>query len=346
MSHTIDPHSFAMNRPVLVTGCAGFIGWKVSELLLKRGYTVVGVDNLNDAYDVRLKEWRLSHLLKHPGFIFHRLDIADLSSLRPIFATPSGHPPFAAIINLAARAGVRRSVEDPWSYYSTNVMGTLNLLELCREFAVKNFLLASTSSVYGDNPRPFRENQPTDKPLSPYAASKKAAEELCFSYHRLYQLNVLVLRYFTVYGPAGRPDMNIFRFIKWIAEGEPVIVYGDGSQERDFTHIDDIASGTISALDLLIGRESPSPIYEVINLGSDRPVTLNYVISVLEDLLGKKARVVYKPSHPADVQATWADISKARDLLHWEPCTSLEEGLRLAVEWYIQNRPWAKEIRV
>ena len=354
----LSPHS----SPIVVTGCAGFIGWKVCELLLEQGYLVIGIDNLNDAYDARLKEWRLGRLMKHSNFVFQRLDITDFSALQKLFsqqcehttkqkdpldlASSSSHS-FIAVLNLAARAGVRQSLEDPWTYFDTNVTGTLNLLELCRRYRVNKFLLASTSSVYGMNERPFREDQLTDRPLSPYAASKKAAEALCYAYHRLYGMDVMVLRYFTVYGPAGRPDMSIFRFIRWIAEGEPVTVYGDGTQERDFTYVDDIAHGTVSALRFLLTSDCvhrASPVYEIINLGSDRSIPVNYVIALIEKLLGKKAAVVHKPAHPADVFATWADISKARRLLNWEPRTSLEDGLRHAVEWYLENRNWAKEV--
>lgn len=330
---------------ILVTGCAGFIGWRVSELLLEEGHSVVGVDNLNDAYDVRLKEWRLQRLFAHPNFTFQHLDITDLSSLRRVFS-PDASPltPYNAVVHLAARAGVRQSLKDPWIYYETNVIGTLNLLEMCRRSGVRKFILASTSSIYGlSDPRPFKEDTNTDRPLSPYAASKKAAEALAYTYHYLYGINIVVLRYFTVYGPAGRPDMSIFRFIKWIAEGEPVIVYGDGSQERDFTYVDDIARGTIAALRFLC---SSSSVYEIINLGSDRPVPLRRVIEHLEELLGKKAQIMYESRHPADVLATWADISKARRLLGWEPQILLEEGLREAVQWYLQNQSWAREVKL
>ena len=318
----------------LVTGCAGFIGWKVCEHLLSAGYEVVGVDNLNDAYDVRLKQWRLAQLEGQRGFSFHLADICDRPAMRKVFRE-SG--PFDMVVHLAARAGVRPSVENPWAYIDTNVTGTLNLLELCRGFGVKKFILASTSSLYGaNNPLPFREDANTDGPLSPYAASKKAAEALCYTYHHLYGLDITVLRYFTVYGPAGRPDMSVFRFIRWIAEGEPLYLYGDGSQSRDFTYVDDIAEGTLRAL---------KPLgYEIINLGSDHPFSLRELIARIEALLGRKARIMQRERHPADVPATWADISKARMLLDWMPRTSLDEGLRQTVEWYLQNRNWAKEV--
>ena len=324
---------------LLVTGCAGFIGSAVCRMLLEQGETVVGVDNLNDAYDVRVKHWRLDRLKPSPSFLFHLADISDYQAMRSLFSENSdeGVSQFRGVINLGARAGVRQSVEDPWVYYQANTIGTLNLLELCREFQIKKFVLASTSSVYGDDtPRPFREDSDASRPLSPYAASKKAAEGLVYTYHFLYGLDATVLRYFTVYGPAGRPDLSIFIFTRRIAEGEPVTVFGDGKQERDFTYVDDIARGTIAAL---------RPLgYEIINLGSDRPVAVSDIVSMVEDCLEKKAIVEHGPVHPTDVRATWADISRARDLLGWEPRVSIEEGIRRTVDWYRENRAWAKDI--
>ncbi len=317
---------------VLVTGCAGFIGSSIVDLLIKQGHVVVGIDNINNGYDTRLKAWRLSQLEERPNFTFRRCDIANRESIEELFR--NGFPD--AVINLAARAGVRQSVQNPWAYYETNVTGTLNLLELCRTFKVPKFIQASTSSLYGNAARPFHEDQPTDRPLSPYAASKKAAETLCYTYHELYGIDMTVLRYFTVYGPAGRPDMSIFRFIQRIAEGGPVPIYGDGSQERDFTYVDDIARGTVLAL---------QPIgYEIINLGSDRPVAVRFVIASLENILRKPARLEHLPSHPADVPATWANVTKARRILGWTPQTSLEDGLQSAVTWYEANRSWASTI--
>lgn len=320
---------------VLVTGCAGFIGAKVAGLLLEQGHAVLGVDNLNNAYDVRLKQWRLEQLQPRSGFSFCKLDVGDHGALAQLFATHS----FEAVINLAARAGVRQSVENPWVYYDTNVTGTLNLLELCKAHQVSKFILASTSSLYGvKNPVPFREDANTDGPLSPYAASKKAAEVLCHTYHYLHGLDITVLRYFTVYGPAGRPDMSIFRFIRWIAEQEPLTLYGDGTQTRDFSYVDDIARGTILSL---------KPLgYEIMNLGSDRPVSMNAVIRLLEGLLNKPAQIQHQPSHLADVPGTHADISKANRVLGWKPQVLLESGLEQAVHWYLQHRNWVKALNL
>ena len=317
----------------LVTGCAGFIGWKVTEFLLEMGHTVVGIDNINAAYDTQVKQWRLRQLDGTPNFQFHRVDICDRDALQQLFNTP-----YDAVINLAARAGVRQSVENPWVYVDTNVTGTLNLLELCRDFEVPKFVLASTSSLYGaNNPLPFSEASNTDGPLSPYAASKKGAESLCHSYHHLYGIDVTIFRFFTVYGPAGRPDMSAFRFVQWISEGKPVIVYGDGKQSsRDYTYLEDIARGVIAGLKPLK--------YEVINLGSDSPIVLIDTIRLIEELVGKRAELSHQPFHPADVRATWANIQKAEKLLGWRPQVSFREGITALVEWYQANREWAKNI--
>lgn len=327
------PSSLAPQR-ILVAGAAGFIGARVCGMLLDAGHRVGGVDNLNDAYDIRLKEWRLAQLAGRPGFTFHRVDIRDRAALE---RSTSDVPAFDAIINLAARAGVRGSVLNPWVYLETNTTGTLNLLELCRKRGIGKFVLASSSSLYGQGPRlPFTEDAETDRPLSPYAASKKAAEALCYTYHHLHGLDITVFRYFTVYGPAGRPDMLPFRLVQWIGEGRPVTVYGDGSQSRDFTFVDDVARGTVAGL---------RPLgYEVINLGSDRPVALMDFIRLVEELVGRRAVLEYCPRHPADVTATWADIGKAARLLGWRPETPLRDGVAGLVDWYRRERTWACDV--
>lgn len=320
----------------LVTGAAGFIGYRVAELLLQQGEKVIGLDNLNDAYDVRLKHWRLERLQGYSGFSFYKIDISDRCALQEApFSRPS--PKIEAVINLAARAGVRQSVQNPWVYIETNVTGTLNLLELCRHQGISKFVLASTSSIYGANPPlPTPEEASSDRPLQAYAASKKGAEALTHAYHFLYGLDITILRYFTVYGPAGRPDMSMFRFIQWIQEGRPLRLYGDGEQSRGFTYLDDIAEGTLLGL---------RPLgYEIINLGGHEVVTINRLIRLIEELLGKKALIQQLPANPADMLANWADVSKARALLNWQPQIGLREGVARCVEWYLSEREWAQWI--
>ncbi|MGI9553517.1 MAG: SDR family NAD(P)-dependent oxidoreductase, partial [Thermodesulfobacteriota bacterium] len=247
----------------VVTGCAGFIGSKVCSILLENGSNIVGIDNLNDAYDIRLKEYRLDLLNSEKNFIFHKIDITNKEEL---YSCLKKYKDIDTIVNLAARAGVRKSIDIPYEYYLTNVIGTLNLLQISNELSILKFVQASTSSIYGENQRPFSEDQNTDFTFSPYASSKKAAENLCYTYHKLFNLDIVVLRYFTVYGPAGRPDMSPFRFIRWIAQEEDVVVYGDGNQERDFTYVDDIAEGTILAI--------KSRGFQIMNLGNDKPIKL------------------------------------------------------------------------
>ena len=316
-----------------LTGCAGFIGAYVARELLEAGHEVIGVDNLNDAYDPRLKDWRLKRLVGEQNFTFQKVDIVDRDALE----TAWGDRDYDGVINLAARAGVRPSVRTPRIYYEANLLGALNVLNLARENGVPKFVQASTSSLYGlNNPRPYSEDADTSRPLSPYAASKGAVESLCHSYHYLHEMDITILRYFTVYGPAGRPDMSIFRFVQWIAEERPLILYGDGEQERDFTYVEDIARGTVAAL-------RPSG-YEVINLGGDRPVKMNKLIELIEARLGKDAHIERHDPAPGDMPATWADISKAHELLDWQPQAKLEQGLDLTVAWYLQEREWAQTV--
>ena len=323
---------------ILVTGSAGFIGFAVCRQLLDAGETVVGVDNLNDAYDPRIKLWRQEQTSRYPEYHFHQLDLSDFSSLKKLFEQYSkeGSPPFDSVINLGARAGVLQSLENPWVYISSNTTGALNLMELCKDFGVGKFVLASTSSVYGNETEwPFSESSSTSRPVSPYASSKKGAETLAYTYHDAYGLDATVLRFFTVYGPAGRPDMSIFKFIRAIFEGEAITLYGDGGQ-RDFTFVDDVARGVIAA---------QRPLgYEIVNLGGDRPVVITDIVKMLEDEIGREAVIKYGPRASADIQATWANIDRANRLLDWQPRVSIEEGLSLTVQWYRENRDWAKDL--
>ncbi len=322
-----------MKPSILLTGAAGFIAAKTAELLVKK-YNVVGIDNINDYYDVRLKEYRLKQLKKLPDFTFQKIDIEDRAALHRLFAKHK----FSAVVNLAARAGVRYSMVNPYVYDRTNSGGTLNLLELCKDHGIKKFVLASTSSLYAGQKMPFREDLAVNTPISYYAASKKAAEVACYTYHFLYDIDVTILRYFTVYGPAGRPDMSVFRFIKWIDAEKPLELYGDGTQSRDFTYVDDIAAGTVKALKR-VG-------FEIINLGGNHPYDLMRAIKFIEKNLGKAADIKQFAFPKTDVRATWADISKAKKILGWQPKVGLEEGLRRTVDWYLKNKKWLKDIRL
>jgi nucleoside-diphosphate-sugar epimerase len=314
---------------VLVTGCAGFVGWKTTELLLRDGLTVVGLDNLNDYYPVPLKEWRLAQLSQSPDFSFLKGELGDPDLLDRLFRE---HQP-EAVINLAARAGVRPSIEYPRLYMETNALAHLELMQAMVRYRCNKLVLASTSSLYAGQAAPFHEDQPVDQPLSPYAASKKAAEVMAYTYHHLHGLDVSVVRYFTVYGPAGRPDMSPLKFTHCIANNLPFPLFGDGTQQRDFTYIDDIARGTIAAL---------RPLgYAIINLGGGRePVTIAEMIAHLESYLGKRARIDAQPWNAADMRLTAADISKAGKLLNWAPQTPFEDGLKALAEWYEEHAFW------
>ena len=316
----------------LVTGAAGFIGARTSEMLIEQGHTVVGIDNMNDAYDPRMKEYRLKRLQALKGFTFHKHDISEKSSI-DLFRNEK----LDGVINLAARAGVRYIVENPWVFLESNIIGTLNMLEICRQYGCTKFILASTSSIYGENPPyPTPETASSSEPMQPYAASKKGAEALAHSYHHLYDIDVTVVRYFTVYGPAGRPDLAIFRFVKWIIEGEPIRINGDGKQSRGFTYVDDIARGTIAAL---------KPLgYEVINLGGHEVITINGLVELAEELTGRKANVQYGPPNLADMFMNQANVTKARELLGWDPQVNLHEGIKNLIDWYYAEREWAHEV--
>ncbi|HUN55065.1 MAG TPA: GDP-mannose 4,6-dehydratase [Smithella sp.] len=319
---------------ILITGAAGFIGSGVSRKLLEQGKKVIGIDNINDYYDRRLKNLRLKALKKCPNFTFCKVNINNKKDLSEVFHKHKIH----AIINLAAHSGVRNSMAHPDVYLTTNAHGLLNLLELMRKHDVKKMVQASSSSLYAGGEMPFTENLPVNTPISPYAVSKKAAELIAHAYHHLFGLDITILRYFTVYGPAGRPDMSCFRFIKWIDEGRELILYGNGEQSRDFTYIDDIVDGTIKAL-------KPAG-YEIINLGSNHPRNLLEMISMIEKCLNRKARIKKLPAQNSDVTATWADIGKAKSLLCWAPKVSLEEGMERTIRWHIENRPFIRRIEI
>ena len=322
-------------KNILITGVAGFIGSKTAEFLLDSGNKVIGIDNLNDYYDVRIKKFRLSSLLEKNGFKFLKIDIENQIELSKVFSKYK----IDVVINLAARAGVRYSLENPFIYASTNYNGSINLLDLMRKHNVEKYVMASTSSIYAGSEMPYKESASVNHPISPYAASKKAAELIAYTYHHQFNIDVSIVRYFTVYGPAGRPDMSILRFIKWIDENKPIILYGDGNQSRDFTYIDDIAKGTVMAAEKKIG-------YEIINLGGGKnPVSINTLILKIENLLSKIAKLNRQPFHSADVNVTWADISKAKSVLNWQPNINLDQGLKMTVNWYKENRSWLKEIK-
>jgi nucleoside-diphosphate-sugar epimerase len=319
----------------LITGVAGFIAARVAEMLLDAGHAVVGLDNLNDAYDVRMKEHRLQNLQGRENFTFLKLDISDWDALNQ--QSEIKNQKFSAVINLAARAGVRASIENPWVYVETNMTGTLNLLELSRRAGIPKFILASTSSIYGLNaPLPTPETADSSHPLQAYAASKKGAEAMVHAYHHLYGIDATIVRFFTVYGPAGRPDMSVFRFIRWIVEGETLHLNGDGTQTRGFTYIDDIARGVIQAL---------RPVgYEIVNLGGHESISMNGLIALIERETGRRAKVEHHPFHAADMKANLADVTKAGELLGWEPSVGLEEGIRRTIDWYMRNRDWARKL--
>lgn len=373
----------------LLTGVAGFIGSHTAHALLADGHQVVGIDELNDYYDVRMKDHRLGLLLGgngsrvgedsrssiyageqehvHKGFRFLHRDVVDAAAVRDLFSRFD----FDGVINLAARAGVRYSVEHPEVYASTNVSGAVNILQAMVERGVKKYVLASSSSLYAGATPPFQETYDVNRPLSPYAASKLGAEAMAAAFHHLHQVDVSVLRYFTVYGPASRPDMSPLRFLKWIDEGTPIVLYGDGSQTRDFTYIDDIVNGTIAATEWLgvdeaqqredgavedrvpeliegiasAGNPKGRAGYNVINLGGgNEPMAIRDLIAGFEEALGKKAVIDQRPFHAGDMRSTQADVSKANRLLGWKPMIEPTEGFRRTVEWYKANRSWLKHI--
>jgi len=314
------------NHTILVTGAAGFIGFHLTRKLLEKGNQVIGVDNLNPYYDVTLKNARLDLLKPFQDFFFYQKDIQDLSGLKEIFQKHS----IGRICNLAAQAGVRHSLKDPFSYQKSNLEGFLNLLELAREYEITNFVYASSSSVYGDSPKiPFSVDDRVDRPVSLYGATKRANELMAYAYSHLFGIPTTGLRFFTVYGPWGRPDMALFLFTDAILNGRPINVYNYGRMKRDFTYIDDVVEGTIAAL------EKPFA-YELFNLGNSHPVELMDFIGIIEEELGKEAKKNMMPLQPGDVLETSADIGKSKDMLGFSPKTPIREGIKRFLAWYRQ----------
>jgi len=317
------------SRRVLLTGGAGFIGSHVAEALLRRGAELTISDDLDEFYSPDWKKANLEEVRRTGNFRFLQADICDAEPLRTLFAEMN----FDAVVHLAARAGVRPSLEQPRLYERVNVGGTLNLLELCREFGVSKVLFGSSSSVYGVSSRvPFSEVQTDLRPISPYAATKLAGELLCYTYAHLYRLSVVCLRFFTVYGPRQRPDLAIHKFTSQIESGHPIRLYGDGNSGRDYTYVDDIVAGVLAALDY--SPQSGSVPFEVFNLGNSRPVKLAEMVEALERATGRTATTSHEPDQPGDVPLTWADISKASCLLGYKPATPLAEGLQRFVTWF------------
>ena len=312
---------------VIVTGGAGFVGSQVIKKLLKQGNRVTCIDNFNYYNDPKLKEDRIKDFQKSNNFKLFRVDITNFQELSDIFSTNG----IDLIIHLAARAGVRSSIADPRLYSETNVAGTMNLLELARRHQIKHFVFTSSSSVYGGNTKvPFSETDPVDSPISPYAATKKAGELACHTFHYLFDISIVCLRLFTVYGPWGRMDMAPYKFTDLIAHDQEIPVYGDGTTERDYTYIDDVVRGILAGV-AYVQKENT---FEIINLGNSQTVPLHKFISLIGKYLGKKPKIKRLPLQPGDMKKTYSDITKAKKLLNYNPQTSIEEGLKNLVEWY------------
>ena len=315
-------------KTILVTGAAGFIGSNLTLALLAQGYRVVGVDNFDDTYDTRFKEANIAPFTTNANFVLNRTDIRDLTALTAVFETEK--PSY--VVHLAAKADTRKAVDTPRLYTSVNIDGTLNILELCREYPVENLVVASSSSVYGNSSKaPFTEDQSADQPISPYGATKRAVELLAHTYHHNFGMNITCLRYFNAVGENNRPNMVPYIWTEKFLHDDEIEISGDGSRRRDYTYIGDIVRGTILAMEKPLG-------FEVINLGNNTPVSLNELLAIFEKVIDTKVKVKNRPSHSASVEITYADVSKAKKLLDWEPTTSLEDGIRRLVAWFRLNR--------
>jgi UDP-glucuronate 4-epimerase len=315
-------------KTVLVTGVAGFIGSNLTQALLEKGYRVAGVDNFDDTYDVAFKEEAVAPFLYIDNFELYRVDIRDVVALADVFEKEK--PSY--VVHLAAKADTRGAVDNPYIYTSVNIEGTLNLLELCRKYLVENLVIASSSSVYGNTTHvPWIEDETADRPLSPYGATKRTTELLAYAYHHNFNMPVTCLRYFNAYGENNRPNMVPYIWLEKLLQGETIEISGDGSRKRDYTYIGDTVRATILAMEKPLG-------FEVINIGNNAPVSLNELLAAFEKALDVKAVVKSRPSHPASVESTYANVDKAKRLLDWQPQTSLEEGLTRLVAWYRANR--------
>jgi UDP-glucuronate 4-epimerase len=320
-------------KTVLVTGVAGFIGSNLVPTLLEKGYRVVGVDNFDDTYDIKFKESNIVPCIPNPNFILHRKDIRDLPALTAIFEAEK--PSY--VVHLAAKADTRKAVDAPRTYVSVNIDGTLNILELCREYPVENLVIASSSSVYGNSSQvPFTEDQQADRPISPYGATKRSVEHLAHTYRHNFGMNITCLRYFNAVGENNRPGMVPYIWTEKMLKEEEIEISGDGSRKRDYTYVGDIVIATILAMEKPLG-------FEIINVGNNTPVSLNELLTIFEKVIGTKVRVKSRPSHGASVEITYADVRKAKKLLGWTPTTSLEEGITKLVAWFRANR--LKEIK-
>lgn len=317
---------------ILITGGAGFIGSSLAEKLLNEGNKVIVVDNFNDYYDVKIKESNISKMLSNPNFTLFRNDICDKEKIDLIFEQNK----IDIVVHLAARAGVRPSIDNPLEYERSNCQGTNTIFEMCKIHKINKIIIASSSSVYGNNKKvPFAETDVVDFAISPYAATKKANEVMAHVYHKLYKMNVICLRFFTVYGPKQRPDLAIYKFTKNILNGESICMYGDGETARDYTFIDDILAGITSAIEYEIKHED---VYEIINLGGNEPISLRRMIKTIEKECDKKAIIIQMPMQMGDVEKTSADINKAKSLLKYYPRTSFEEGIKKFVIWFKKER--------
>lgn len=310
----------------LITGGAGFIGSHIVDELLFLGEEIIVIDNFNTYYDPKIKWVNISNAQKNPDFKLFEGDILDKKLLDEIFSSFN----IDILIHLAAQAGVRGSIKNPELYTEVNVMGTLNLLEMCKKYKIKKMIFGSSSSIYGNTPVPFNENNIVDKPISPYAATKKAAELLCYTYHHLYKVPIICLRFFTVYGPRQRPEMAIYKFTKLINNNEPLPIYGDGNSSRDYTYITDILDGIKSAIKKDLD-------FEIINLGSSDPIKLIDLVNLIQQKMGKKANLMFLPPQSGDVERTYADISKAERLLGYSPKVDIKDGIEKFVNWYLNQ---------